>query len=821
MAFRDRQANGGSDDDENDNDSVSEPDLIVEPDPLAPHAFVVSANSDASDFFQGVVDSDLLAALFSLNIGDEGNQEVPLDEKETFQDDNNLNWLTESFSSSPLPQIELDFGDENFLIDSVRLEDIFVDPEGESDYSIDRNIPLATGTVTQADIDQSTEDLYRDLMKMSLQAGLRGEGVEMDDEEDGDDFPAYPLFCLPCTPHDEDDVFGQFSSMLGPVEDEVFQANADPKQVVENGREFAALLEQYPGFEHLLQPDDDVESMQQVASGPGLHEDALESADPGFQEAALDSPDPGLWHEDLVSADPSSWHEALASAEPFITAFGLVDQSESNPNVKPPSKERACYAHRETIFGVTFSECGKFCATASQDSTVCIWDVKTNSLLTQLKGHSKAFECLRVAWASQEWASHALNRSPVRADFAHLLATSGADGVVKLWACADPLERKNDWECVYTLDHSSLAVHLYMKNEEAVKEDASKDDASTLDLASKKEDDKPQTYTLQFIDHWKAFNTGLCNDHVVDAQNSFLMTSSDDFIHFWEIKTSRPIETVEILENNRIRMVPDKIDLMEVMSIRFGEIYDEGYGVSVCSITGAGLPLPPAPDRTTKPPGADGLLSFGGERNPEQKVYVFDAAYCKTNGLLGVALSDGSLRLINGRGICISVLNLPGCQSHLTSFCWDSTGTRLATSVATGHLIVWKVELGDVQGQGRSLAACNAIMEGGHQPGRPLFGSRFCGEGEKLVLSWSVDGSLCLWDSHAQGNVHSPIAVLRSDVKYPIYAVEVSKDTIAVCGGEGEGGFIGIPVYLTTFGENDCAARTGTPIAESSNGVTH
>jgi len=42
-----------------------------------------------------------------------------------------VNWLTESFSSSPLPEIELDFGDENLLLDFVPLEDIFVHQEEE------------------------------------------------------------------------------------------------------------------------------------------------------------------------------------------------------------------------------------------------------------------------------------------------------------------------------------------------------------------------------------------------------------------------------------------------------------------------------------------------------------------------------------------------------------------------------------------------------------------------------------------------------------------------------------------------------------------
>jgi WD40 repeat protein len=83
----------------------------------------------------------------------------------------------------------------------------------------------------------------------------------------------------------------------------------------------------------------------------------------------------------------------------------------------------------------------------------------------------------------------------------------------------------------------------------------------------------------------------------------------------------------------------------------------------------------------------------------------------------------------------------------------------------------------------------------GHQAGRPLFGSRYCGAKEDLIISWSVDGSLCLWDAFSQGNINSPIAVLKQDDEYPIYAVEISKDCIAVGGGS-EGGFVGIPLYL-------------------------
>jgi hypothetical protein len=83
----------------------------------------------------------------------------------------------------------------------------------------------------------------------------------------------------------------------------------------------------------------------------------------------------------------------------------------------------------------------------------------------------------------------------------------------------------------------------------------------------------------------------------------------------------------------------------------------------------------------------------------------------------------------------------------------------------------------------------------GHQIGRPLYGSRYCGKNEELLVSWGVDGSLCLWDAMAQGNVHSPISVLKHDSNYPIYAVELSENCLAIGGGM-DGGFVGVPVYL-------------------------
>ena len=73
-------------------------------------------------------------------------------------------------------------------------------------------------------------------------------------------------------------------------------------------------------------------------------------------------------------------------------------------------------------------------------------------------------------------------------------------------------------------------------------------------------------------------------------------------------------------------------------------------------------------------------------------------------------------------------------------------------------------------------------------------------------MSWGVDGSLCLWDSYSQGNINAPLAVLKHDSDYPIYAVEVSKSCVAVGGGS-EGGFLGIPLFLYSYSNDNPAKR--------------
>lgn len=797
-----------------------------------------SVNNSEEIFLSNSVDQDLVAALLEFGIdSDEDKVEndpgtlTPLqvlaekdsqnkkESDDSAKDNNNIQEdeqspkvRLEDISSSPLPDLELDFGGDTFLIDPDQLENVF-DPQLAGEQPISNDFeedsfgdigPELAQLIDDLDPtifgDQDTEDLYKELASLSLgptsaettpatdistpttestrsippppiSSALDRQSLVNDylTMENSHELPPY-MVCQPCDPSSLATISEDELRTLGPA------TNPDSNYLVQASHELEALMQEDPAAASALL---------------GLDEDEL------FMQ---------------TKAIPSVQEVLRQATDPFVKAFGLIpnaDDKDSEKNkdttkkaAEPKAAERACYGHRETIFGVTFSECGRFCATASQDSTIGIWEVATNRLLARIGDqghHSKMYECLRVAWASPRWSSAQRKKSgkSVEDDLSgELVASSGADGIVNIWACSDPLAPGAKWTCVCTLDHAAFSTRQEKDSKEIGDACDEKEDEGG---AGKPVDDKPQVYALQFIDHWQAFTTGVDGP---PNQNSFLMTSSDNLVHFWELTRTKPKEIVELIGKDKIRMAPDTMSLKEVMSLHFGDVHHYGFGVTVCGVSDDALDLPRPPKETIHEEGEPKTDSagFGGERNPEKKIFVFDADYCSSNGLLGAALSDGSLRLVNGRGICISIVQLPGVKSHLTSFCWDSTGTRLATSVATGHLVTWDVDLRDVQGDGHIVASCMGIMEGGHAAGRPLFGSRYCGQGDNLLLSWGVDGQLCLWDSYVAGNVYAPLAILRTDDKYPVYAVEFSKNTIAVAGGS-DGGFIGVPFYLYTLGE--------------------
>jgi WD40 repeat protein len=615
------------------------------------------------------------------------------------------------------------------------------------------------------------------------------------------------------------------------------------KDLFELQQEEDAFWQQQPFYKN---EDDDLEPIPLVApSSTDLHALAGET-----EEAPSIEP----WDAaTLAQALPyvAAFAHSVFPVEPEASALSQLElaRDEYQARVQAAWEEtqehgppREGYGHTERILGCALSHDGRYLATASQDATVRVWTVATHRLWHTLPSRQD-YECLRVAWThTSQWGGR-VHQDTER----YLLATGGADGNVCIWGCADPgAGNSSAWTLHSQLDHSLW--HAQKKKNAST---AATNTSTELGTIAEDEaeghvhdgvvevDETPQIYSLQFISHWAALSTN----------SGFLLTSSDDYVHIWEWITSE--EEDENSPKKRKGDAPndgavvdekeaqDSVMLFEeILSLHFTCLDHAGYGVRVGSLT-------TAPNVQS---------NFGGARNPHNLVYVFDAAYCAANGILGVALSDGTLRLMNGRGVCLSVLQLPPASvervsTHLTSFAWDRTGQRLATTVATGHLVTWNLEVSNPLGVvvdppgGNPLhrlvsegihTTCCAVMDGGHAFAKPLYGCTFLGEDDALLLSYGSDGRLCLWDSRRVGEVHAPLAILWDNPSppparkggegrgegYPIYAMAVTSPTkcsvhetiaeggsttttqlyqstvVIAGGGMAAGGLLGTPVYL-------------------------
>lgn len=269
-----------------------------------------------------------------------------------------------------------------------------------------------------------------------------------------------------------------------------------------------------------------------------------------------------------------------------------------------------------------------------------------------------------------------------------------------------------------------------------------------------------------------------------------LLTSAHDSIYLWNIvidvddddDDAKTSESTEISHEQQNKKFNNKRRFLSLLSIQFSHL--EG-------------------SKTNQ---------FGGQRNPENELYVFDASYNESSDLLAVALSDGTCRVISlatadedndandtplQREQC--VLSLPPGYfgdggGHLTAVNWDKSGSRLATCVASGRVVLWMLQYAGVDGSIFLHPSIVSILDGG--AGRPLFGAKYCcGKNEELLLTWGIEGNVSVWDSFSVGEVMLPICTLISNTDYPIFALDVTEKSIAIGGGR-DGGFLGVAAYL-------------------------
>ena len=258
--------------------------------------------------------------------------------------------------------------------------------------------------------DEKKGDLEDDF---ALLEGLQKLNIALPEEEEQDynyDIPPY-FYCQPCTPGAADTTTANFS-LASIAEDQELLDSSAARALRQIQSERPKLPEKE--FDTLLQL-----SLLNVDDGqnPYLSEAEMDSLFEGGHAAtdhnatlAQDSRVGGHHQQHQHGQQQQQDHEHVYAHEQEEQVFHVSQRLEaldcaaeiiSNfiPNQKGQlANERSCIGHKETIFGAAISTCGMYVATASQDSTVRIWDAKTNNALSTLKGHSTDHECLRVAW---------------------------------------------------------------------------------------------------------------------------------------------------------------------------------------------------------------------------------------------------------------------------------------------------------------------------------------------------------------------------------------------------------------------------------------
>ena len=134
----------------------------------------------------------------------------------------------------------------------------------------------------------------------------------------------------------------------------------------------------------------------------------------------------------------------------------------------------------------------------------------------------------------------------------------------------------------------------------------------------------------------------------------------------------------------------------------------------------------------------EGTCHFGGQRNPDDEVVVFDAKPAPNQSdIIAIALSDGTLRTLDLREDAARIIG-QASDVHLTSITWRDP-TTVITCSGTGEVASWDI---------RTSARLSTIQA--HD--RAVFGAALL---DSTLLTYSSDSLLKLWDiDPADGTTH-------------------------------------------------------------------
>jgi hypothetical protein len=272
--------------------------------------------------------------------------------------------------------------------------------------------------------------------------------------------------------------------------------------------------------------------------------------------------------------------------------------------------------HTGRCFDLRYSFDGNLLLSASEDGTAMLWNASTRRAVAIFK-HNKESEVLRAAFLN------------VNSD---LITTCGADGRAIIW--------KTNQELNFNTSTNSTSNPKSDQNisEHTVQAANTDNNTKNNNSTEKKKNEKRNVQKLSVLTHGSG-QIYACECLDLFSSSSLLMTAADSSVYLWDINNStnsNPNSSSNSNTNPNSDPNPNPSS-------------DSNLPVHTWTVNANTNASHKNEKETVSSP------NFGGPRNPENQVFIFDAKVNPNNKtIIALALSDGTVRQIDVRSPIMS-----------------------------------------------------------------------------------------------------------------------------------------------------------------------